>query len=1427
MLQVRLLGQFDVWCDGEPVHIPSRPTQALLAYLLLNAHVKTRREMLSGLLWPAADESNARTYLRQALWRLRKALGDDYFVADKITLGFNAAAEYELDTELLQRAFDNGSVDELARAVSAYWGPLLPDFYEEWVLSERERLQSVFDERIRTLIARLEADGRWQDVLEWGETWIARNHAPEPAFRALMRAYAALEDAAGIATAYARCVERLEKDLGLEPSAETRALYAELAGADWSPPPARSPYRGLYAFRDEDAPYYFGRETFVAGLVEAVEHAPLVAVVGPSGSGKSSVVFAGLIPRLRDAGDWQVVTFRPGADPFRALAVALAPLLPLDRTNGARAWADSLAGSQSAFSGAIGRVLESNSQRKLLLVVDQFEELYTLCTDRQTRRDFLDALLAAVASQQFSPHHTFRCALTLRADFMGRALAYRPMADALQNADRMLGPMTREELGRAIENPATTLGVSFEPGLVERMLDDVGHEPGNLPLLEFALAQLWERPERRTLTHAAYEAIGRVQGALAHHAEEVFIALDEGDRTRAQQVFLQLVQPGDQTEDTRRVATRSELGADKWQRAIALADARLVVTGRDPSGEEVAELAHEALIGGWGRLRSWMDADRSFRAWQERLRAALQQWQASARDAGALLRGAPLVEAQDWLAKRADDLAPDEQEFIDASAALQARRRAERERARRRVVVGLGTGLLVTALLALVAGFSWQRSQRDARAATEAYSLSVAANAQQFMNDLDPGAALVLALAAADIDDPPLLTRRTLLEAAHAPGARARYDVNAMTGGADQTVWSVAISPDGETALAGLDDGTVIYFVLATGDVIFLLPAHTGRVNGVTFSPDGALAVSASEDGSVLVWDLASGSVRTRFDEHRGGVRALAVNPTGTLVASGDTEAGLLLWDIDSSAVQQRFAGHNAELLAAAFTPDGQRLLASSGADTSSVADYDPDLILWDVASGGVVHEFALPQESVAVRTDAFSIAMGANGRRALTASSDSNLFEWDLASGELLRTFSGHADNATAVALGSDGRHILSGGLDGSVIQWDAASGEMLARHKVHALEVLQIAVAPNSRTALSGSGDGTLVVWDLIDAAEVRHIPLDAGAVTDVILAPDGEHFFSAASNIVPSMDGSDGTTIQEWDLVSGALVRKFEGHAGGVISIAISPDGQKLLSGSMDGTARVWDVASGAELLRFERHGNWVTEVAFTLDGRYALTGATGGDLFVGFEGGGLFMWDVETGDVVHEFETIDVWSMSVSPDGRRLTTGGNDSVNHVWDLESGEETLQFEAYGTGTTFTPDGASIIYGTFGNGLFQIDATTGEQIRHFNYGTALRARPTVSADGALLLSSDFGGPLYLWDLERAITLRRFGLFDRGSAMENVITPDNRYALVAFNNTITQWDLAIPSLDALRDWIAANRYVRDLTCEERELYQIEPLCDSA
>ena len=481
------------------------------------------------------------------------------------------------------------------------------------------------------------------------------------------------------------------------------------------------PYRGLRPFREEDEPFFFGREAFTETLATTLARQPFVAVVGASGSGKSSVVRAGLIPRLRRGEGgfvWDVVVLVPTDRPLASLAAALLPSLEpdlseVDRLAEVNKLATHLAEGSVGLRDITARVMaKQRGTDRLLLFVDQWEELYTLCPDEKARRAFATHLLEAAAAGPV------RVVLTMRGDFFGRALADRALSDQLQDAVITIGPMTRGELAKTIVKPAEAVGLAFEAGLAETILDDVGEEPGSLPLLEFLLEALWKERRGALLHYDAYHRLGRVPGAIAHRAEEVFErGLTEAERQAAQRLLIRLVRPGEGVEDTRQRAAMPAADPVAEATIRKLADARLVVTERDAAtGRETVEVAHEALIRGWRRLRGWVDQDREFLRTRERIAAQAKLWESEGRLSDRLLRcGRPLAEGEDLLTRR-NDLEPPIVAFIEASAATaRAEEEATRATNRRRVHIARLIAAVMTVLAVAAGGFAyWWQTERQA-----------------------------------------------------------------------------------------------------------------------------------------------------------------------------------------------------------------------------------------------------------------------------------------------------------------------------------------------------------------------------------------------------------------------------------------------------------------------------------------------------------------------------------------------------------------------------------------------------------------------------------------------------------------------------------------------------------------------------------------
>ena len=1570
MLEITTLGGLVIRRDGEAVtDLVTRKAEALLVYLACTGRPHAR-EVLAEMLWEERTPERALGNLRVALTSLRKQVGP-YFTIERDSVTANPEAGIRLDVAGLEEALRGGQVET---AAALYRGEFLQGFYvrgapgfEEWASQERERLRLALVDALGGQVERDLAGGAFRAGIEHARRLLALDPLSESAHEQMMLLLAAGGQRSAALVQYETCRAVLAEELGAEPSPQLQATYEQLLKGEQPVgiPPATGarerapravgdcPYRGLAAFREEDAPFFFGREDFAERLERAVQQRPLVAViVGSSGSGKSSAVFAGLLPRLRAEGGWTTAGFRPGAQPFRALAGSLVPALSPeldepDRLVAARKLADALQGGELPLADVVDDVLQGQPQgQRLLLVADQFEELYTLCPEREERRRFVDELLAAVAETARKQAPRFVLLLTMRADFMGQALAYRPFADALQEASLMLGPMNREELALAVEKPAAVQGAAFEAGLVERILDDVGQEPGNLPLLEFALTLLWERQSYGWLTHAGYEEIGRVEGALARYADEVFDGLDARARAQARRVFVQLVRPGEGTEDTRRLATRGEVGEENWGLVQHLADKRLVVTGRDATGAETVEMVHEALIEGWGQLQAWMAADRAFRTWQERLRAALGQWQATGEDEGALLRGTPLAEAEGWLGERGEDLSAAELAYIEAGLALRERRLAEQEAQRQRELkatralaaeqerragieqrraeeqaesagrlrqraLSLAGAMVVAAILAVAAFFAFRQAdqnataaqaeaerqataqveadvaavktgrQRDAaqaeaaaratqqviaesesqaratqqaiaetevqaratqqavaeqkaREAQVAYSLSLVANARQAQADADTELALLLALAASGIEDPPPAAQRALLDIAHAPGTRRRLVTS-------QENYALDVSPDGRRMLSGARDGTVYLWDLASGELLKRLEGHTSGVLDVVFSPSGQRALSGSYDHTAILWDLDSGEIIQRLEGHTASVRAVAFGPDGRTALTGEdtmeAPGELILWDLeaegDEGRIVRRFGasaeGNRQGIQSVAISPDGRVALVGLGATPS----HDRPLVLWDLETFEAIRFLQGPTSPIS------EVAISPDGRLGLSgAEGEATVSLWDLETGEELHRLEGHEDWVLGVALSPDGRTALSSDADGVLIWWDLEAGEPLAHLREHTGDTRDVAFVDGS-TAVSSSDDGTLRLWELTSAWQLDHWQGEAELrhglpVTALAISPDGRLALSGAGtrdwNAAPGEYDLDNSLIL-WDYESGRPLRRLESHRNTVSGVAFSPDGRQALSGSYDGTLILWDLDTGEKIRQMEGHTSGVQGLDISSDGRQALSCDWAGM---------ILLWDLSSGTVVRRFaghHHLNVQGVAFLAGDRQAVSVGAEASVIVWDLASGQRLRRLigltgdvgghESRAEDIAASPDGRQALSSSWDGMLILWDLASGRSIRRYEGHTGTVHDIDIISDGQTALSGSSDGTLIVWDVATGTPLRHLPVSASFEDPPRVaIHPDGRTALSGEpDGTILKWQLAEPSPAELIAWIGDNRPLRELTCLERETYQIAPLCD--
>lgn len=1196
--------------------------------------------------------------------------------------------------------------------------------------------------------------------------------------------------------------------------------------------PDHCPYRGLFHFGEADAAYFFGREAFTERLLDTVQRQRLVAVVGASGSGKSSVVFAGLIAKMRHNPDWYILNFRPGAHPFHALADALVAqqtpeLNREERQLVASQLADDLQQKNVQLNPILRQILGNHKPAKQLLIVsDQFEEIYTLCADQELRRAFLDLLLEALDVAQFREMPLFTFVLTLRTDFLSQALTYRPFADALQNADIKLGPMTRRELSQAIANPARRLGLLFETGLVARILDDVGDEPGNLPLLQFALTELWEKARKGYLTHEGYDEIGQVEGALARYADREFSQLSAAEQQQARQVFIQMVRPGAGTEDTRRLAGRSELGEKNWQLVQKLADARLVVTSLAPNGQETVEVVHEALIRGWGQLRAWMEEDRAFRAWQERLRAALRQWQMSQQDSDALLRGAILAEAESWLTERDAFLNREEHYFIEQSLKLRAEKQQalEQERLERQQAAAqarfakrlgwLTAALVVTIILVLIFAFSAAKNNRVAQGnaataqANEATAIALR-KASEF-SQATSVAAEATAKADANLRATAELFAEEEREVAEDNAQDAIAAQETAVFSANSLVTAVfnaeqnALEAENQSRLVAarelagiatdqLNSDPQLGLLLSleavnltqisnlaapesAEDALFramqasqlqrIFSGHTEGINDITFSADGRLLATVSQDSDVKLWDVPSGQEIGTLTSHARPINAVAFSPDGTILATAGEDGFIILWNVSSQALITVLNGQDGAVNDLAFHPDGSKLVAAYS--SSAVR-------LWDVVNRR--SSLRLLSHTNAVR----ALAYNSDGSRFASAGADGRIIIWNGETGSSLfsiEPFLG-SDNQiiaiNALTYSPDDSHLLAANSNGTATVWNTEDASLVFRVAGHAIQLDDVAYSPDSSLFATASGDGTAKVWNAATGQALYTLSGHTNAVTAVAFRPH------EAQIVTASADG----TARLWSTGVGLSPQILSGHTATILAIGFSQDGRFLATAGADETARIWRTEDGMQVVQFNDHNNIVNDVTFHPDGTLLATVS---------DDQNARLWDIASGEII--LPVMDhpspVNGVAFNPEGTVLATVADDGFLRFWNpLDN--RLLQRLPYTTGLTkvsFSPDGSLIAAGAMDGTAVIWSVVTNEIVQILVGHEGAVNDVAFSGDGRWLATASSDGTARLWDVVSGEALRVFSGHSGPVLSVALSTDGSRLATGSVDRSAKLWDTA-------------------------------------
>ncbi|NEQ19179.1 MAG: hypothetical protein F6K28_04675 [Microcoleus sp. SIO2G3] len=1130
------------------------------------------------------------------------------------------------------------------------------------------------------------------------------------------------------------------------------------------------PYRSLSYFtqKPEDAEVFCGRSTLTQELIGRVEQGHrFVAVFGASGSGKSSLLRAGLLYQLKlgqeipGSDRWiYLQPFTPQENPVESLKEAIAKGNREQGTGNGEELNSRLKPTLAMSQGIDSFANSLANAQPIVMVIDQFEEAFTMCQEDE-RNQFFEHLI-----QLNQQHQNLYIVIGMRSDFRSRLREYRPLTECINKSYINVEHLNREEIAEAIVKPADWVGLGMEGELKERIINDVEDYPGSLPLLQYTLTQLWNEAHKQGeqfLRLDTYEQLGGIEGTLEKRAEQVYQSLAEEERTVAQRLFLELTQVGDTLDIRRRVylddlvnSHHSREILNKVTTTLANEQNRLI-TRTEQSNEEKTtaslqskipnpkskiqiDVVHEALIRHWKRLRNWQDENQEAMIVERDIETQAQQWQAAEkRNApGMLLQGVKLAKAEDYLSKYGhlgmlDGVAED---YIKVS-------RQEDKNRRRRQQLTIGGVIGVVSLAAIVAAFFGLESSKQTTLASRREAEELAATAEALLSS-QPVEAQVNAIAAIGLERSALAKLPNHSLSASVQGSL----LDVIRVNKEQNRWqhtngvnSVAFSPNGEKIVTGSNDQTVRLWDASTGKPIGQpLIGHTNGVNSVAFSPDGEKIVSSSDDKTVRLWDASTGKpIGQPLIGHTDRVLSVAFSPDGEKIVTGSNDQTVRLWYASTGEpIGQPLTGHTNGVSSVAFSPDGEKIATGS---------YDQTVRLWDATTGEPIGQPLIGHIDV-VRSVAFS----PNGEKIVTGSNDQTVRLWYASTGKPYNPFSlrkqpfkGHTSGISSVAFSPDGEKIVTGSNDQTVRLWDASTGEPIGQPLTgHTNGVSSVAFSPDGEKIVTGSSDQTVRLWDAREGKPIGE-PLRGRhefGVNSVAFSPNGKKIVSGSG------DDRD-STVRLWDASTGEPIgQPLIGHTNGVSSVAFSPDGEKIVTGSNDQTVRLWDASTGEPIGQpLTGHTDGVNSVAFSPDGEKIVTGS---------DDQTVRLWYASTGESIGQpltGHTDGVNSVAFSPDGEKIVTGSNDQTVRLWDASTGEPIGQPLRGHTNrvlsVAFSPNGKLLVSSSSDSTVRLWDASTREPI-----GQPLRGHINdwvysvgFSPDGKLLVSGSGNSNVRLWDV--------------------------------------------------------------------------------
>ncbi len=1152
------------------------------------------------------------------------------------------------------------------------------------------------------------------------------------------------------------------------------------------------PYLGLKTFGPNKHLFFFGRELLVATMVEKLKYNRFLAIAGPSGSGKSSVALAGLIPQMQKGAlhgsrQWRYyVPMIPGADPQANLARIINPEKAADLD-----WVQETAERSQLDPTYLANMIDLADERPAVIVVDQFEEIFTFCYDDDKRRAFINTLLELI--QMPNKRHTV--IITMRTDLESNVVQWPSLLAFYEKSQVRMAAMKSSELREVIEKPAELVGLKFEETLVDQMIREVLGKPEALPLLQFTLLKLWENREHNRITIEAYRRLGGGRQTLANTADAFYEGLPPEDKVSVRRIFLRIVRPSVEMEITRDRVLRSmlyDIGlAHDWVDRVLdqLIDGGLLrlIDGTTPADDMVG-LAHESLVRIWPRLAGWLEEERVTQRRRLRLATTAEQWQSWGEDESALLRGLLLEEAL-----RYEDLNQVETRFVDASVSAAHRAEREREAAQQRQLEQaqalaeeqrqraeesarfvqrlswLTAALAVIFVLAVVAALTAARNGGIAEANAET-AVENQIVAEQLRVTAESSAAEARAAQNAALADANL---RATAEA-EAQQQRDAAEQNAIEA---NNARATAVASAAEAAAAQAIAETNAQEAEAQNRLATSRELAAAAVDQLNSEPQLSLLLAleavnktyavnqtaSAEAEDALYRALQASQLQFTLSGHTDWVTDVAFSPDGTRLATASLDNTVKIWDAQSGQVLFTLDDHSRGVRTVAFSPDGARL---------ATAGDDGFIIIWNTETGTRLGVFK--DENGVIQGLAFS----PDNIHLAAAYEDFTVRIWNTITRRSLYRLFGHEGPLTDVAFSPDGVYFATSAKDGRVIVWDMETGSPVYPINPAGSEpvaINAIAFSPDGSRIVTGKEDGTTQVWDYKTGQLLLAVFGHTSRVLDVAYSLDGERLATA---------GGDGT-IKVWQADSGQILYSLSGHSSGVNAVTFSPDSQLIMTASQDGTAKVWLAEPGLEVLIISGNNGPMQSIAFNDTGELVATTS---------EDTTASVWDAATGKLMMTFtdQNAPVTDVVFAPNGRFAITTSDDFNARIWDLTTGRLQLPLLTHRgpvNKVVYNFDG-TLLATASGDGIARIwDMTTPQFRQRLDVGLAVTG-VAFSPDSLFLATAVEDGRVIVWDISTETPVLILSGHE-GPVNDVIYSPDGTRLITAGGDgTAKIWDAA-------------------------------------